>query len=176
MPTDTDTLFDQMVERLEEMAAINARLSDQLERHEAQPEILVQRLSLDTPAPARMTPGSAGWDLVTTETLRLFPGERRMFPLGIRLAIPEGYAGFIWPRSGLSVHHSIDRLAGLIDADYRGEVKAALINHGEEPVFLHAGERVAQLVVVPCLQKMIEEVDDLPDTHRGAGGFGSSGK
>lgn len=154
--------------------ANNARLSNLLESIE-RPPVRWQQLDERAESPIRMTRGSAGWDLFTIEPLTLLPGDSRAFRLGIALEIPEGYAGQLWPRSGLAYHHAIDRLAGLIDPDYRGEVRAILINHGDEPVDFIAGERIAQLVVVPCLTELIE-VDDLVPTRRGEGGFGSTGR
>jgi len=168
-----DVTFEMLARRNDELITENQMLAAQLELLEARPEVLIQRLDLDTPSPARLTPGSAGWDLITTRTVTLFPGKRHAFPLGVAMAIPEGHAGQLWPRSGLAKHHGIDRLAGLIDADYRGEAKAILINHGDSPVELIAGERICQLVVVPIVTRMIE-VESLPETQRGSAGFGST--
>jgi dUTP pyrophosphatase len=98
-------------------------------------------------------------------------------PTGLAVAIPDGHAGLVVPRSGLAARHGIGVAngPGLIDAGYRGELKVILINHGQEPVSFERGERIAQLVVVPVLVGEVVEVDELPATDRGAGGFGSTG-
>lgn len=177
MPDDTrDIVFEQTVQRLEEAMEENARLVakiEQLESAQAPPEIQFTRLDHRQPAPARMTPSAAGWDLMVTRDVGIWPGEHKILPLGVKMAIPDGYAGQLWPRSGLAAGYGIDRLAGLIDPDYRGEAKAVLINHGPHRIEISAGERVCQLVVVPCLQTMVE-VDSLDDTDRGEAGFGST--
>ena len=130
----------------------------------------------DGSLPGYATPGAAGADLRTAEEVTLAPGARAAVPTGIRLALPEGHVGLIWPRSGLAVRHGLDTLAGVVDADYRGEVKVVLVNHGAEPVHLEKGERIAQLLV-----QRVERVDftraaALDGTARGDGGFGSSGR
>lgn len=125
--------------------------------------------------PTRATPGSAGFDLYATDNHVVWPGARVKIPTGIQCEIPEGHAGFIWPRSSLALKHGFDILAGLIDSDYRGEIMIAGINHGDTPFEVRRGDRIAQLVVSPIhvLAKMVGVIDE--NTERGAGGFGSTG-
>jgi len=97
--------------------------------------------------PSRSTAHAAGADLHAAEDLTLAPGERRLVPTGLRVAIPPGHAGLVWPRSGIAVRDGIDTMAGVIDSDYRGEVQVLLINHGREPFRIRRGDRIAQLLV-----------------------------
>lgn len=131
------------------------------------------------PAPAYATAAAAGLDLpaALTEPLVLLPGCRAAIPTGICVAIPEGFEGQVRPRSGLALRHGIGMLnaPGTVDADYRGEVKVILVNHGDEPVTLSRGDRIAQLVIAPIARAIVEEVDDLTPTERGDGGFGHTG-
>jgi dUTP pyrophosphatase len=139
----------------------------------------VQRLHPDAVLPTRAHDWDAGLDLVAVETVYLDPGARGMIPTGIAVAIPHGWAGLVTPRSGLARRHGVTltNSPGLIDAGYRGEVQVLVINHGPDPHTITAGERVAQLVLVPVSMARVVEVDDLPDSDgRGAGGFGSSGR
>lgn len=124
--------------------------------------------------PTRATDGSAGFDLYATDNHTVWPGARVKIPTGIQMAIPDGYAGFVWPRSGMAVKHGFDILAGLIDSDFRGEVMVAGINHGDRMIEVKRGDRVAQIVFSPVMTEAAA-VDDLDDTSRGAGGFGSTG-
>ncbi|MDM7890070.1 dUTP diphosphatase [Curtobacterium caseinilyticum] len=129
-------------------------------------------------APGHAHPGDAGADLVSTEALVLQPGERRLVGTGLRIALPEGYAGFVVPRSGLAAKHGIAivNAPGTIDAGYRGEVKVALLNtDASEPYEVHVGDRIAQLIVMPVPRVTYTRVETLPDSVRGEGGFGSSG-
>jgi dUTP pyrophosphatase len=132
------------------------------------------------PFPAYATPGSAGVDLAAAvETpLVLAPGARAAVPTGIALALPEGYEAQVRPRSGLALRHGLAVLnsPGTIDADYRGEVRVILANLGEAPVAISRGERIAQLVVAPVSRVRFERVAALPETSRGSGGFGSTGR
>jgi len=127
--------------------------------------------------PTRATIGAAGWDLVSAEDAVIAPGEVRAVATGIALAIPVGFEGQVRPRSGLALKHGVTVLnaPGTIDADYRGEVKVILINHGAEPFRVSRGDRVAQLVVAAVPQMRFEHVEVLSDTDRGQGGFGSTG-
>ena len=141
-------------------------------------EIQVQRLDPDLPLPAYAHPGDAGADLLTTVDVTLAPGERAMVPTGIALAMPEGYAAFVHPRSGLAARHglSIVNAPGTIDAGYRGEIKVMLVNHDpREPIELRRGDRIAQLVVQRVERVRFAEVGELPGSVRGAGGYGSTG-
>lgn len=129
------------------------------------------------PLPAYATPGAAGMDVVSAEDVTIQPGQRHPVATGFRVAIPEGYEIQVRPRSGLALKHGITvpNTPGTIDSDYRGELKVLLINHGSEPFEVVRGERVAQLVPAAVTLASFEEVDDLDDTERGAGGFGSTG-
>ena len=148
-----------------------------------QPKIAVRRLphAEGLPLPAYETSGSAGMDLRAAvpedEPLLLKPGARLMAPTGLCMAIPQGYEVQVRPRSGLAAKSGITCLntPGTIDSDYRGEVKVILINLGAEDFAIRRGDRIAQMVVAPVAQAGWVEVDDLDETARGAGGFGSTG-
>jgi dUTP pyrophosphatase len=138
----------------------------------------VVRLDPDLPLPSYAHPGDAGADLVTAVDLTLRPGERALVPTGIAMAVPEGYVALVHPRSGLAARHglSIVNTPGTIDAGYRGEVKVLLVNHDPaEPIELRRGDRVAQLVFQRVEQAAFSEVDVLPASARGDGGYGSTG-
>ena len=130
------------------------------------------------PLPSYATPGAAGMDVVAAEDLDLAPGQRHAIATGFRVAIPEGYEIQVRPRSGLAFKHgiSVPNTPGTIDSDYRGELKILLINHGAEPFAIRRGERIAQLVPAVVTLAAFDEVEELEDTHRGAGGFGSTGQ
>ncbi len=141
-------------------------------------EILVQRLDAGVPLPAYAHPHDAGADLVTTVDVELRPGERALVPTGLAIAVPEGYAGFVHPRSGLAARAglSIVNAPGTIDAGYRGEVQVCLVNTDPlRPVRLRRGDRVAQLVVQRVETARFVEAERLPASVRGAGGYGSTG-
>ena len=141
-------------------------------------EVQIHRLDADVPLPAYAHPADAGADLVSGVDLTLEPGERALVPTGVAIALPEGFAGFIHPRSGLALRHglSVVNTPGTIDAGYRGEVKVLLINHDlSEPVHIRRGDRIAQLVVQHVERVEFVEVDALSESVRGAGGYGSSG-
>ena len=138
----------------------------------------VLRLDPDLPLPAYAHPGDAGADLVTRVDVTLAPGERAMVPTGISIALPDGFVALVHPRSGLAARHglSIVNTPGTIDAGYRGEVKVLLVNHDPgEPIELRRGDRVAQLVFQRVEQAAFAEVEVLPDSVRGDGGYGSTG-
>jgi dUTP pyrophosphatase len=121
--------------------------------------------------------GDAGFDLSACERVELAPGRRALVPTGLAVAIPEGYAGFVQPRSGLAVKHgiSIVNTPGLVDSGYRGELKVALVNtDADKPFVVEAGMRIAQLVVLPVPELELVEVDELPESERGVRGFGST--
>ncbi len=127
--------------------------------------------------PERAYAGDAGLDLASCERVQLGPGERALVPTGLAVAIPEGYAGFVQPRSGLALRHgiSIVNTPGLIDPGYRGELRVTLLNTDpREPFTVEPGMRIAQLLIVPIPEVELVEVDDLPASERGARGFGSS--
>lgn len=133
----------------------------------------------DLALPAYASSGSAGLDLVAavTDDVAIAPGAREIIPTGIGLALPEGYEGQVRPRSGLALEHGITVLnsPGTIDSDYRGEIRVILINHGQASFAVTRGMRIAQLVVAPIAHAVLHEVEHLPGTARGTGGFGSSG-
>jgi dUTP pyrophosphatase len=142
-------------------------------------EVLVQRLDGELPLPERAHPGDAGVDLRSTVDVVLAPGERAIVPTGIAVAIPEGYAGLVQPRSGLAAREglSLVNAPGLIDAGYRGEIKVIAINlDPKEPIEVHRGDKIAQLVVYPVPAVAWREVAELPGSERGKSGFGSSGR
>jgi dUTP pyrophosphatase len=132
--------------------------------------------------PAYETEGAAGMDLRAAlpedAPVTLQPGERQMIPTGLSMAIPEGYEVQVRPRSGLAAKHGLTCLnsPGTVDSDYRGELKVILINLGQDAFVVKRGERIAQMVVVPVTRGVFQEVDVLPETVRGAGGFGSTGR
>ena len=136
--------------------------------------IQFKRLQSNAIVPERKSEGAAGFDLHSTSDLKLRAGEYEVIGTGIACAIPRGTVGLIRPRSGLAVKHGIDVLAGVIDSDYRGELKVVLVNHGGLNVSIEEGDRVAQLVVVPYIADSVH-TDILPDTARGDSGFGSTG-
>jgi dUTP pyrophosphatase len=141
-------------------------------------EVYVRRLREEAVLPERAYPGDAGLDLVAGEGCVLGPGERAVVPTGIAIAIPEGYAGFVQPRSGLARRHgiSIVNTPGLVDSGYRGELQVALINTDADQAFtVEEGMRIAQLVIVPVPEIELVEVEELPESARGVAGFGSSG-
>ena len=142
-------------------------------------EVPVVRLDPELPLPRYARPGDAGVDLVAATDLELAPGGRGLVPTGVAVAIPRGYAGFIQPRSGLALRHGVTVLntPGLIDDDYRGELKVLLVNLDPAETFLVTrGERIAQLVVQPVEHVRFVETDELDDTDRGEGGFGHTGR
>ncbi len=120
--------------------------------------------------------GAAGADLRAREAVEIGPGARAAVPTGVRLQIPPGHVGLVWPRSGLAVRHGIDTLAGVIDSDYRGEVRVVLVNHGDEPFRIAKGDRVAQLLVQRVERAAFAAVPSVDETNRGEGGFGSTGR
>ena len=126
-------------------------------------------------APSYAHPGDAGFDLRARCGLVLPAGEKALAPTGLRLAIPEGYAGLVWDRSGLAAKHGIHCLAGVIDSGYRGEVKVVLQNLGREPFTVERGMRIAQMLIQPVARAELVRVEDLEESSRGAGGFGSTG-
>jgi len=130
------------------------------------------------PLPSYASAGAAGLDVVAAEKLTLGPGERHAVATGFSMAIPEGYEVQVRPRSGLALKHGITCLntPGTIDSDYRGEVKVILANLGQEPFEIARGDRIAQLVPAPVQRAVFHEVDNLDETERGAGGFGSTGR
>jgi len=144
-------------------------------------KIYIKRLKKDHPVslPQYMTEGSSGMDLFASlaQEVTLAPGERKLIPAGISVAIAEGYEGQVRARSGLAIQKGIGIVngPGTIDADYRGEIGVLLINFGKEPFTIRNGDRIAQMVISPVHRVTLEEVDDLPPTRRQGGGFGHTG-
>ena len=140
-------------------------------------DIAAARLDRELPLPAYANPGDAGLDLRASEAVTLEPGERRLVPTGLAVAIPEGHAGLVLPRSGLALQKGVTVLnaPGLIDSGYRGELRVLLINHGAGSVGIERGERIAQLVIQTVARARLVEVERLPGSARGEGGFGSTG-
>ncbi|GAA3467124.1 dUTP diphosphatase [Nonomuraea roseola] len=142
-------------------------------------EVLIHRLDPDLPVPSYAHPGDAGADLVAAEDVELLPGERAMVGTGVAIALPDGYAAFVHPRSGLAVKHGVTivNAPGTVDAGYRGEIKVTLLNTDtKEALRLRRGDRIAQLVIQRVERASFYEVDRLPGSVRGAGGFGSTGR
>ncbi|MGO0576804.1 dUTP diphosphatase [Ornithinimicrobium panacihumi] len=140
--------------------------------------VALQRLDPDLPVPVQARPGDAGVDLHAREAVRLAPGERALVPTGIAIALPEGYAAFVHPRSGLAARHGISvvNAPGTVDAGYRGEILVNLINTDRTEAFeVGRGDRIAQLVVQPVVAPRFEEVAELPSSKRGTGGHGHTG-
>jgi dUTP pyrophosphatase len=148
----------------------------------SQVEIKITRLAhgTDLALPSYESARAAGMDLraALSETLELRPGKRALVPTGIAIALPARFEAQIRPRSGLALKHGVTVLnsPGTVDADYRGEIGVILINHGEETFEISRGDRIAQMVIAPVTQGVWREVDNLDETGRGAGGFGSSGR
>jgi len=142
-------------------------------------KILIKRLSKEIPLPKYETSGSSGMDLAANiETnINIDPGKTAIVPTGLTISIPKGFEAQIRPRSGLAAKQKISVLntPGTIDSDYRGEIKVILINLGQETFKVEKGLRIAQMVVCPVVQAQLKEVDDLSETERGKGGFGSTG-
>lgn len=142
-------------------------------------KVPVRRLDPDLDLPAYAHPGDAGLDLVAAEDLSLHPGERAAIPTGIAVAIPDGYAGFVHARSGRALKEglALANAPGLIDSGYRGEIKVIVVNlDRHSQIDIKRGEKIAQLVIQPVEQAEVEAVDELPDSSRGEGGFGSTGR
>jgi dUTP pyrophosphatase len=141
-------------------------------------EVALHRLDPDLPAPAYAHPGDAGADVVTAVDVTLAPGERALVPTGIAIALPQGYVALLHPRSGLAMRHglSIVNTPGTVDAGFRGEIKVLLINlDPREPIVLRRGDRIAQMVIQRVETARFVDVEVLPDSVRGTGGYGSTG-
>lgn len=130
----------------------------------------------DLPTPTYGRSGDAAFDIVASETVTIDSKSRYGVGTGLHLEIPDGHVGLVWDRSGLAFKSGITCLGGVIDSNYRGEVKVCLLNTSDEPVKIERGDRIAQMVIQPVLNMEIEEVGELSDTSRGEAGFGSSGK
>jgi dUTP pyrophosphatase len=136
----------------------------------------VKKLTPDAILPSYSHPGDAGINMFANETVTIEPGQAVKIKSGIAMEIPEGYVGLMWDRSGLSTNHRLKSLGGVIDSSYRGESLYGLINLGTEPYTVEKGHKVVQMLIQKVESVEIVEVDTLPDTSRGEGGFGSTGK
>ncbi|MEV4382130.1 dUTP diphosphatase [Streptosporangium sp. NPDC049644] len=142
-------------------------------------EVLIHRLDADLPPPSYAHPGDAGADLHAAEDVELLPGERAAVGTGLAIALPDGYAAFVHPRSGLAARYGVTLVnaPGTVDAGYRGEIRVTLLNTDtKETVRLRRGDRIAQLVIQKVERAMFYEADRLPGSARGADGFGSTGR
>jgi len=137
-------------------------------------ELKVKKIHPGAKLPVYGHPGDAGFDLFACVDLVLGPGEVNAVPTGLKMAIPRGHVGLIWDKSGISLK-GVHKLAGVVDAGYRGEVQVVMINLGRETYAIKAGMKIAQMLVQPVHEVAIREADDLDDTSRGEGGFGSTG-
>ena len=142
-------------------------------------QVLITRLDESIPLPRYAKGGDAGADIVSRIDITLKPGERTLVPTGISIALPDGYAAFVHPRSGLAIKHGVTMVnaPGTVDAGFRGELQCIMINHDpKEPISFKKGERIAQLVIQKVERAEFVEVTELPGSGRGTGGFGSTGR
>ncbi|MBV9208155.1 MAG: dUTP diphosphatase [Actinobacteria bacterium] len=145
----------------------------------SQPDVLIKRLEADVPLPSYAHPGDAGADLTAAEDVELAPGQRALVRTGLAIALPDGYAAFVHPRSGLAAEYGVTLVnaPGTVDAGYRGEIKVTLLNtDAERPVSFRRGDRIAQLVIQRVERAIFHEAAVLPGSGRGDGGFGSTGR
>lgn len=138
-------------------------------------ELLVKKINPQAKLPEYAHANDAGMDLFCLEKISLAPGARQAVSTGIQMAIPEGYVGLIWDKSSVPFNYGVKTMAGVIDAGYRGEIKIMLINLSAETVSIEAGQKIAQMLIQPVIQAQIIETDDLTETARGTGAFGSTG-
>lgn len=138
--------------------------------------VFVKLLNSDAILPTKANQSDAGWDLYSTEEIMIRSNNRCTIHTGISIQIPEEYVGLIWPRSGLSVKKGIDVLAGVVDSGYRGEIMVCLYNTSNDNLFINKGDRIAQILFQQVPYFNMVTVDELSDTDRGLGGFGSSGQ
>jgi dUTP pyrophosphatase len=135
-----------------------------------------KKLSDDVTLPSYGRPGDAGLDVFSREDKTLVPGEQHIFKTGFALAVPPGFVSLIWDRSGMAAKNGVKTMAGVLDHTYRGEVGVVLMNLTQKPYEVKAGDRIAQMLIQPVHTAEIEVVDDLEESHRGAGAWGSSGR
>ncbi len=138
-------------------------------------QIKIQRLDKELELPKYSHEWDAAMDLRSADEGEIQPMEKKIFKAGIKMAIPQGHAGLIWDRSGMAAKHSIHVLAGVIDSGYRGEIGVVMVNLGKEPFKIEKGMRIAQMVIQPVVNMPVTEVEELDETERGDGGFGSTG-
>lgn len=138
-------------------------------------KLKVKKIDIDAKLPVYGHKGDAGLDLFSSVDFVLRKGEVYPVPTGIQVEIPRGYVGLIWDKSGVSLQ-GVHRLAGVVDAGYRGEIKVVLVNLGQEPFVIELGMKIAQMLIQPVAEVEVEEIGNLDDSSRGEGGFGSTGK
>lgn len=138
-------------------------------------QIPIKRLVPQAVIPTYAHDTDAGLDLYASETVTIQPMQRALVPSGIALAIPKGYVGLIWDKSGLAVKHGLTAIAGVIDAGYRGDIQVAMYNTTQTAYVVEAGKKIAQLLIQPIVRAQLEETKELPDAARGDNGFGSTG-
>lgn len=139
-------------------------------------QLKIKKIHPQVKIPSYAHSGDAGFDLFIPEEVTIQPGERLSIPLGLALEIPDGHAGLLLDKSGLSHKHGLKSFGGVIDAGYRGEVHAGIMNLGTLPYTLNAGDKIIQMLIMPVIRVDIQEVEELSQSDRGAGAFGSSGK
>ncbi|MDO8656522.1 MAG: dUTP diphosphatase [Nanoarchaeota archaeon] len=137
--------------------------------------IFIKKISTTATIPKYIHPHDAGMDLYANETIIINQGERKLIPTGIAMAIPSGYVGLIWDKSGIATNQGLKTMAGVIDSGYRGEIKVLIHNLSSQSYTVQAGTKIAQMLIQPVVQNEIVEIQELDDTSRGEGGFGSTG-
>ncbi len=137
--------------------------------------INIKKINDQAKIPEYAHPGDAGMDIFSVEEITLKPGERHAVATGIAMQIPDGYVGLVWDKSGRAIKEGITTMAGVVDSGYRGEVKIVLINLSQEPVQVEKHQKIAQMLIQPIQSATVSEVEELDDTARGEGGFGSTG-
>src|SRR3989338_3455480 len=137
--------------------------------------IKIKKLHPDARFPTYAHPHDAGMDFFACQTIILLPGERKVIPTGIAMAIPPGYVGLLWDKSGMASNYGLKTMGGVIDSGYRGEIKIVVHNLSYKPYTFETGTKIAQMLIQPVEQKQLVEVEELDDTSRGEGGFGSTG-
>ena len=137
--------------------------------------IKIKKLHPHALIPTYAHPHDAGMDFFSCETITLLPGERKLIPTGIAMAIPSGYVGLLWDKSGLAGNYGLKTMGGVIDSGYRGEIKIVVHNLSDKPYTFETGTKIAQMLLQQVEQKQLVEVEELDDTSRGEGGFGSTG-
>jgi dUTP pyrophosphatase len=138
--------------------------------------IKIKKLSEDATIPKYAQPGDAGMDFYSNEEITILPNERKLISTGIAMAIPHGYVGLIWDKSGIATKHGIKTMAGVVDSGYRGEIRILVHNLSNQDYTIEKSTKVAQMLIQPVEQKEISEVTELNQTERGSGGFGSTGR
>ena len=139
-------------------------------------DLRIKKVSKNAKVPDQPYDGDAGFDLYSTGTVSIEPGKKAAIGTGIALAIPKGFVGLIWDKSGIAIKHGLKTLGGVVDSGYRGEVMVGIINHSDKPYIFEEGDKVAQMLIQEVVLPKIVEVEELDETQRGDKKFGSSGK